>query len=326
MIQSWTPAVRRLMDKRLWVLGYISEDFPGDSRAVDSICQYGAHLDTYVDFAFQMHFDGCFTGEINQPALTESLNHGIAPLILFHNFNGRIFDPAPLRAVLSSTTTYKSSIRQLLSLLPDFAAGVQIDFEGVEAAYRIPFLSFLESLRADLHERGLLLTVAIPAKRSEWEAPGYDFAGIGRLADIITLMTYDEHFSGGSAGAIAGLPWMTQTLDYALRYLPMDKVLLGIPAYGYDWSAETSQMVAMRDIPHLAARTKARMLWSDEESEPHFCYWQGRSRHNVWFESELSAKIRLSFVKNYRLRGIAIWRLGYETNRFWQGVATKLKK
>jgi spore germination protein len=323
---NWTPTARRLIDKRLWILGYVSEDFQGDLRAVNSLQQQGSHIDVYADFAFQLQPNGQFTGQVNQLALQEAKVRGIAPLILYHNFNGRTFDPQPLRSVLSSTALQRNCIRHMMDLIPPTAAGVHVDFEGVEAPYRIPFLSFLESLRVTLHDRGLLLTIAIPAKRSEWEAPGYDFAGIERLCDSITLMTYDEHYSGGSPGPIASLPWMIETLDYAIRYISHEKLLLGIPVYGYDWSSEGTSIVPMRDIPELVAQTKARILWSDPAVEPYFNYWQGRLKHSVWCENELSTKIRFGFVKSYRLKGVAIWRLGYETSRFWQGITNKLKR
>ena len=323
---NWTPTARHLMNKRLWVIGYVSEDFQGDMRAIGSLRQQGAHIDAYADFAYQLQPDGQFTGQVNKLALQEAIAQETAPLILFHNFNGKVFDPLPLRSVLSSTVSQRNCIQHMLSLIPPTAVGVHVDFEGIEGPYRIPFLAFLESLKAILHDLGLLLTIAIPAKRSEWEAPGYDFASIGRLCDSVTLMTYDEHFSGGSPGPIASLPWMTESLDYAIRYIPHEKLLLGIPAYGYDWSHGRTEMIPMRDIPELVARTNARILWSDSAVEPNFYYWQGRLRHTIWYENELSAKIRLGFVKSYRLRGIAVWRLGYETSRFWQGVNSKLKR
>ncbi|MDP4125325.1 MAG: glycosyl hydrolase family 18 protein [Bacillota bacterium] len=326
MNSNWTPAARRIIDKRLWVLGYISEDFQGDMRAIGSLRQHGSYIDAYADFAYQLQPTGQFTGQANEFALREAQGQGIAPLILFHNYNGKIFDPLPLRSVLSSSVLQRDCVHQILNLIPATSAGVHIDFEGVEAPYRIPFLTFLESLRESLHERGLVLTIAIPAKRTEWEAPGYDFASIGRLCDAITLMTYDEHYSGGSPGPIASLPWMTESLDYAIRYIPNEKLLLGIPVYGYDWSDEQTQMIPMRAIKELVERTNARIQWSDPAVEPYFYYWQGRLKHSVWYENELSAKIRLGFVKSYRLRGIAIWRLGYETGRFWKGVAIKLKR
>ena len=326
MNPNWTPTARRLREKRLWILGYISEDFEDDLRAIDSLRQHGSQIDASADFAFQLQSNGQFSGQINKLALQEAMAQNIAPLILFHNFNGKIFDPQPLRSVLASTAAQRNCIRHMINLLPPAVAGVHVDFEGLEAPYRIPFLSFLESLKATLHDLGILLTIAVPAKRSEWEAPGYDFAGIGQLCDSITLMTYDEHFSGGSPGPIASLPWMTEALDYAIRYIPREKLLLGIPVYGYDWSNEATRMVPMRDIPGLIARTNARILWSDPAVEPFFYYWEGRPRHTVWYENELSAKIRFGFVKSYRLQGIAIWRLGYETSRFWQEVTNKLKR
>lgn len=326
MNSAWTPITQRLLNKRLWTLGYYSEDYPSDFRAIETLRQQGSRIDVYADFAFQLKPNGQFIGQVNTIAMQEAIARGIAPLILFHNFNGKVFDQLPLRSILSSTTSQQNCINNMLGLLPSNIAGVHVDFEGVEGSYRIPFLAFLESLRTELHERGLLLTIAIPAKRSEWEAPGYDFARIGRLCDSITLMTYDEHYSGGAPGPIASLPWMTQTLDYAIRYIPNEKLLLGIPVYGYDWSSEPTRLVPTRDIPNLIADTNARILWSDQAVEPYFYYWQRRIKHTVWYESELSAKIRFGFVKSYRLRGIAIWRLGYETNRFWQDISSKIKK
>jgi spore germination protein YaaH len=322
---NWTPSARKLINKRLWILGYISEDYPGDFRAINTLRQQSSHIDTYADFAFRLLPDGQFVGQTNQQALQEAQVQDIAPLILFHNFNGNIFDPQPLRTILSSSAAQRNCINQIMNLLPPSAAGIQIDFEGVEAPYRIPFLTFLESLGASLHEKGLLLTITVPAKRSKWEAPGYDFSGIGRLCDFITLMTYDEHYAGGTPGPIAGLPWMTQALDYVINYIPHGKILLGIPVYGYDWSNEPTRMIPQRDISDLVSRTNSRILWSDQAVEPYFYYWKGRNRHTVWFENEISAKIRFGFLKTYRLKGIAIWRLGYETNRFWQEVSRKFK-
>ncbi|CAA7601010.1 Glycoside hydrolase superfamily [Acididesulfobacillus acetoxydans] len=315
----------RLREKSLWVLGYAAEDYPGDSRAADSIRSRGSRLDACADFAFFVRDDGYLAGSVNTQILGAAAARDVGYLVLFHNFDGQRFDPRPLQAILSSPPLQRTFIRNVLDSLPAGSAGIQLDFEEVQAGDRLPYVHLLESLQAVLHERGLLLTATLPAKRSEGEAPGYDFAGIGKLCDAVTLMTYDEHYAGGEPGPIAGLPWMIQALDYAINLIPEDKILVGIPVYGYDWSGAPTRMLPMRDIPALVAETKARVLWSDPAVEPYFYYWRGRDRHTVWFENELSAKIRLGFVKSYHLRGIAVWRLGYETKRFWAAVSTKLR-
>lgn len=322
---NWRPSAKHLVDKRLWVLGYTAQDFPGDTRSLKTIQQQGSHIDVYADFAFRLLPNATFEGQIDEQILQEALYQGIAPLILFHNFYTSGFDPHPLNVMLSSPSLQQLCIENMLRVLPANAAGVHLDFEAMPGQLRIPYITFLESLRATLHAEGLLLTIAVPAKRSEWEAPGYDFQNIGKLCDAVTIMTYDEHFSGGTPGPIASLPWMTQSLDYATGLINREKILVGIPVYGYDWSYGPTNMVPMSNIPALVAKTQAKVLWSDSAVEPYFLYWQQRERHTVWFENELSIKIRLGFVKSYRLRGIAIWRLGYETRRFWQEVSTKLK-
>lgn len=322
----WVTSARRLMEKKIWVLGYTAEDYPEDYRSLGSIHQYHAHLDAIAHFTYRLGTDASLQGDYKPYQLQTCLDNSVSPFILIHNFNGQIFDPSALRSLLSSPSLQEQFIQNLLHLLPNGIAGVHIDFEALEAPYRIAYNSFLESLRTFLHAKGLLLTIAVPPKRSEWESPGYDFAAIGQTCDAVIVMTYDEHYSGGVAGSIASLPWMTEVLDYAVQYIPHKKILVGIPAYGYDWSKGTAKVVPMKDIPSLISQTGARLLWSDPDVEPYFYYWEGRTRHTVWFESELSAKIRLGFVKSYRIRGIAIWRLGYETNRFWQAVSNKLNK
>ncbi|MHB1406328.1 MAG: glycosyl hydrolase family 18 protein [Desulfitobacteriaceae bacterium] len=323
---NWSEQAKNLTEKRLWVLGYAAEDFPGDARSLQTLRQFGSSIDVYADFAYLVQPDARFRGNLSTSLWSEARARGIAPLILFHNFSGSRFDPQLIGSVLSSPTLQRSLINNILELTLPSAAGVHLDFEAILKEHRVLYVSFLESMAVALHKRGLLLTLAVPAKRSEWEGPGYDFAAIGRICDAVTIMTYDEHYSGGDAGPVASLPWMTQALDYAIKHIPRTKILVGIPVYGYDWSNEPTRMIPMRDIPEVVAKTQARVLWSDPAVEPYFYYWQERQKHTVWFENEISAKVRIGFVRSYRLRGIALWRLGYENNRFWQGLANKLKR
>lgn len=165
MNSYWTPTARQLMNKRLWILGYYSEDYEGDFCAFETLRQQSSYIDVYADFAYQLQPDGQFLGQVNIQTLQEAIERGIAPLIHFHNFNGRVFDPLPLRSVLSSTASQRNCIHHMINSLPPNVAGIHVDFKGVEAAFRIPFLTFLESLSVTLHDRGLLLTIALAMKQ-----------------------------------------------------------------------------------------------------------------------------------------------------------------
>ena len=71
-----------------------------------------------------------------------------------------------------------------------------------------------------LHPVGFEVTIAVPSKARElpndsWSG-AFDYAFLSRYADQIMLMTYDEHWSGGTPGPIASISWVEDVIRYAL--------------------------------------------------------------------------------------------------------------
>ena len=50
-------------------------------------------------------------------------------------------------------------------------------------------------------------------------------------------MSYDEHTRYTPPGPVAGYRWTLKNLEYALKFVPKEKLSLGIPVYGYRWFA-----------------------------------------------------------------------------------------
>ena len=48
-------------------------------------------------------------------------------------------------------------------------------------------------------------------------------------------MLYNQHYAGGTPGAVAGIDWMETTIQYLLQYIPEEKFYAGLGAYGYSW-------------------------------------------------------------------------------------------
>ena len=65
----------------------------------------------------------------------------------------------------------------------------------------------------------------------------YDLAALAKSVDLICLMTYDQHTRLTPPGPVAGWSWTVNNLDYALKFVPREKISLGIPLYGYHWFA-----------------------------------------------------------------------------------------
>ena len=123
--------------------------------------------------------------------------------------------------------------------------GLDVDFESIYAEDAQSYVSFISRLRELSAPMGIPVLVAV-APKSYANQPGLlyegmDYAGLGRAADLIFLMTYEWGYSYGPPMAISPIRSMRTVIEYALKEIPAEKLLLGIPNYGYDWQIPYSQ-------------------------------------------------------------------------------------
>jgi spore germination protein len=137
--------------------------------------------------------------------------------------------------------------------------GLDLDLEAVEPQDRPAYTAFVAALGAALHERGRMLTLALPAKSGDvttgW-AGAYDYAALGAHADLITIMAYDYRGAWSEPGPVAPYDWVEQVLAFATSQIAPEKVLLGLAFYGYDWNTTSGTVRALGYGP--AARLAER--------------------------------------------------------------------
>jgi spore germination protein len=133
--------------------------------------------------------------------------------------------------------------------------GFDLDLEGMLPGDREPYTAFVGRLAAALHAQGKVLTMAVPAKSKEaWTgwAGAYDYAALGRHADLVTIMAYEFHGAWGDPGPVAPYDGVEGTVSYAAAQIPSEKVLLGLAFYGFDWNT-TSGGARYLGYPEVAA-------------------------------------------------------------------------
>lgn len=307
------------------VLGYYTKDYPGDVGSYNSLAQNSQLLNYIATFTARITGQGdLITDNIPTEAVALAKQEGVKPLLLIHNMNNGM-DSAAADSVLSNPNYRQKLESNILQLVNQNGYdGVNIDLEAVPAADKQYYTTFLQELGGLLHPAGLLLTASIPAKTGDLSSDdfvgAYDYNAIGQACDYVTLMTYDEHWFGGSPGAIASLPWVQQVLDYAVGQIPKNKILMGIAAYGYDWSASGTNSVTWSQAEKLANEKGVQVQWDNASSSPYFVYWENGETHTVWFENQYSMAIKLNLVNSYGIAGIAFWRMGYEDSSFWSTI------
>lgn len=312
------------------VLGYTIKSGYYDNSSYSSLLNYGNMVDEVATYTFTTDSFGNITGSIPYDILGYAGSNNKTALALVTNN----FDPETAKFLLESQENRGRLINNILNeLVSNNYKGVNIDIEGIYYYNRPHFNAFMRELYNMLHSLGFEVTVAVPAKT--WDNPslpwtgGYDYREIGKYADRMVLMTYDEHWSGGTPGPIASIGWVQKVIDYALTVIPQEKIMLGIAAYGYDWPSNNvkARAYGISTTYSIAASKGVEVKWDNVSKSPYFNYIDSLGvYHTVWFENAESIGYKLDIVNDKNLYGIAIWRLGLENQDFWAKIKDKFKR
>ncbi|HEX2953732.1 MAG TPA: glycosyl hydrolase family 18 protein, partial [Bacillota bacterium] len=94
---------------------------------------------------------------------------------------------------------------------------------------------------------------------------------------------------------------------------PPEKILQGIPLYGYDWKLpQTPEVPAIYvnlvDVYNLAARYNATINYDTTAQSPNFRYTDEQGvQHEVWFEDARSMTAKFQTAQEFKLRGLGFW-------------------
>ena len=196
--------------------------------------------------------------------------------------------------------------------------GINLDFEGMLAADKAPFTAFVQKLGAALHGRSAKLIVDVVPHDfagTNLYSAAYDIAAIGKVADYVDLMAYDEHGNGGTPGPVAGLDWDNSVLQATLPDLTPNHVLLGVPLYGRAWGTLGGAAAYSNVLYNALAVPGARVDYDFSAQTPFISSPDGSM--TTYFDDADSLARKVALVHTYGLAGIAAWRLGFEDAGFW---------
>ncbi|MBI2796835.1 MAG: glycosyltransferase [Gemmatimonadetes bacterium] len=237
--------------------------------------------------------------------------------------NASTFDVSRLRRLVSRPAVRKKVVAQIASAVTQYGlGGVTIDFENIPAGLEDDFLAFSREVRAAMQPIGRLTTQAVAPYES------IDFIRrLGALNDHVIMMLYDEHSQPGAPGPVASQAWYVRHAREAIAALPPRTAILGIGAYGYDWSDATGRTVAtnqtFQDVMKKAG-PRTGSVRVDPQSLTPFLAWTDAdsSDHLTWYLDATTAWNQIRAGARLGAAGHAIWRLGSEDPSLW-GVLSK---
>ena len=162
-----------------------------------------------------------------------------------------------------------------------------------------------------------------------------DLNNLGKAVDGIFIMAYDFHRpTSDYAGPVApinqpGFDIKEMLGDY-LANVPPEKIILGVPYYGYNWVVEdatprSKRIEGAEEIGFSQSQTYAGVMetilevnpyvnWDEEARVPYFTYVSPEtgSIRQAYYENERSLTEKYDLVLENDLAGVGIWALGYD--------------
>lgn len=270
-------------------------------------------------------------------AISERGNTGLADWAHLHKkqvwamFGNRI-NQEYTQTLLSSSAKTSAAITKIVQLAQKYGIdGINLDFENVAPDDRQAFTVFVTNLAKQLHDKGMVLSVDVsPDLGTDW-TEGFDYAAIGKQADFVILMGYDEHWSGGAAGSVASLPWVQSGLDTLLKAVPASKVILGMPLYTRDWNVNRSgDTLNSEDLTLSEQMTRVSSLglrpgWNSKLGQYITSYTSGSKTRQVWLEDSRSLSLKYKIALDRDIAGLAYWHIGGDTPEIWPSLRNMVK-
>jgi spore germination protein len=239
---------------------------------------------------------------------------------------GNHFNSELTHLTITDPSKRKAVIQQIQTFVQKYGLdGINLDFENVAAADRSAFTTFIAELASSLHDVHATLSVDVsPNQGTDWTG-AFDFVEIGKYADYVVLMNYEEYWTGSpSAGSVSSLPWFQQSIQTLLADVSPSKVIVALPLYTRDWTLQskvTSEDLSLVNQGELLRKVQNQSVWDSVLGQYVVSYDANGAQHRIWAEDSRSLTAKYVSAANLGVAGYGYWYIGAETPDIWTGLS-----
>ena len=268
-------------------------------------------------FSYSITSDGDLVPPSDDWLIQRARNSSVMPLMVVTNISEGSFSTEALSQVLASPYARENL---LSSILAELAAkgyhGVNLDMEYISPSDKEAYNAFLLELSERLHSNGYILVTAV-APKLRADQPGllyesHDYKVQGEAADYVIIMTYEWGYTYSAPMAVQPINEVRKVLRYAVTEIPSEKIIMGMPNYGYDWKlpyvrGTAASSIGFTSALNLALYYHSEILFDETSQTPYFYYTYNGTRHVVWFDDAKSIDAKLRLVDEFDLAGASYW-------------------
>lgn len=294
-----------------------------DRRLIEKALPY---LTMLTIFTYGFSPEGDLIAPADEELIALASSYGVKPVMLLSTLTADgSFSNELANTLLNSPQLQDILIEKIIvNMYNKGYYGLDIDFEYVPQGDKEAYADFVERLTKRLNREGFLTLIALAPKTSSAQMgllyEAHDYYALGRAANLALIMTYEWGYTYGPPMAVAPINKVEDVVKYAVTQIQPQKLLMGIPLYGYDWTLPYQKGTMARSISpqqaiEIAAANGAVIEYDEAAQTPYFRY--DNDGHEVWFEDARSIYAKLMLLDEYNLAGIGYWNLSRDFPQNW---------
>src|SRR5216110_3006282 len=296
----------------------------GDPYSYASLQQHAAQI-THVCPEWMTVINGMGDLQVDADARLPKLavSKGIALMPLLTNLVGDTWQPEAIENLAHGPQNRQERfISNVLSVLRNAkAAGVVVDWEQIDPAYKQDIAGFIDKFADALHYDDKELWLCIqPGQELDY----IDFENLSDNVDRFVAMLFDETSDIDPPGPLGSRSWFEGWLHVLLEDTDAKQWIIALGSYGYDWTIG-GKKADLISFPEAMSRANDAEVGTAEVKAPSYSpyfYFQDEDKeHAVWFLDAVTFLNELREVHDQKAGGFALYRLGCEDPAIWDALS-----
>src|SRR5438874_9756747 len=295
----------------------------GDPYSYASLEQHAGQI-THLCPEWMTVIDGLGDLQIDGDTRLSKLtaNKGIALMPLLTNLVGDTWQPEVIENLAHGPKQRQDRfIQRVISVLRNAkAAGVVVDWQQIDPAYKKDITGFVDKFADALHDDNKELWLCVQPNQ---ELDYIDFEALSDNVDRFVAMLFDETSDTDPPGPLASRSWFEGWLHSLLEDADTKQWIFAIGSYGYAWTIG-GRKAEMISFSEAMSRANDAEIQSAEVRgptySPYFYFQDEDKEHAVWFLDAVTFVNQLREVRDKKAGGFALYRLGSEDPAIWDAL------
>lgn len=267
-----------------------------------------------------------------------SKDYGVIPLLMITTLGQHGEPNIDIGNIILQNEKYQENNINLFTYLMKSKGyqGLNIVFNNINEDNQSLYENFLKRIASRLQDEGLLLFITINYQTKiidgKIKFEQVDYSKFSSYVNgIIFLKLLWGNFNVPPA-PVSNINYIKSLIDYLIPYVTPDKIILGNPVIGYDWSLpyipDKSYAYALSSIAvlDLAYNVNAIIQFDENSQTPYYYYSQNQFNfgnpfeHIVWFIDARSINALTNLIFEFGLNGNGVWNIMIYNASLWSVI------